>query len=363
MSNSLQIEILQGEEQFYELRGEWTTLLSADFNSTAFQLWEFLYPHWKYRKSGRQLYLLTGRSEEGQLQVIAPFWRQIVKKGISLKMLEFIGTRGLDYLDFIVSSEVNKEQALKSTVSYLMSNKNDWDVISLSELRKDSKDLIISMLNELGIEYALSECSTCVRVALPDNWEDYKKSLGRSTRKDLNYDENRLDKAFNVDFAVRAENTQDLSEMVNELQEIHQNRWVQAGGKGAFYQGWMKSLDGDIVKGCADRGVLRYFALYVDGRPVAGLSGFSLRDIIYTHTMSVSMDEKYRKFSIGNVLLQKALKWSIENGYRIFDLSRGDEQYKFKFGGKAYSNYRLDIHKNIIWKNILNLGRRLYKVI
>jgi len=362
MIDSLQINVVQEEKEFFELRDEWAELLSQDCNATAFQAWDFLFPHWKFRKNGRQLYLITIRSETGKLHVIAPLWRQIVKKGITIEMIEFIGTRGLDYLDFIVTSEVNKEYALKSIFCHLMSNKQDWDIISLSELRKDSKDIIISVLNELGVKYSLNKCSTCVRVALPDNWEDYKKFLGRSTRKDLNYDENRLDKVFNVDFVVRAENTKDMIQMVTELQEIHQSRWLQAAEKGAFHQKWMKELDKEIITGCAENGSLRYFILLVDNSPVAGLSGFSFNDVIYTHTMSVSTDGKYRKFSIGNVLLQKALKWSIENGYRIFDLSRGDELYKFKFGGKAYCNYRLDIHKNIIWKNILNLGRRLYRL-
>lgn len=358
--NEILVEVLKDEKRFFELRGEWSELLAKDLNATVFQSWDFLYPNWKYRKNGRLLYVITLRSKDGKLQAIAPFWIQIVKKGITLKMIEFVGTRGLDYLDFIVSREVDRKKVIKDILTYVLNNKNDWNIISLSELREKSKDFLNGVFEKLKVNYSFSKCSTCVKINLPETWEDYKKSLGSSTRKDLNYDENRFDKAFDVDFLVYTENSSQLQMMLASLQKIHQSRWKNTGVKGSFHEEWMQDLDKDIVISCAEKGILRYFILLVDGIPVAGLSGFSFDSTIYTHTMSISIDEKYRKFSIGNVLLQKAIKWSIENGYKFFDLSRGNEQYKFKFGGKAEDNYRFEIYKNVMWKGIFNLGRNIY---
>lgn len=361
MSEHFKIEVLRDERQFYELRDEWSELVTKDAHATTFQTWEFIYPHWKYRNNGRLLYLITVRSNDGVLQAIAPFWVQTIKKGITLKVVEFIGTRGLDYLDFIVSQETNKEEVLKNIFSFLLADKkDDWNVISLSELRSNSKNILNKVFDDLGIRYSLNKCSTCVRINLPGTWQEYKKSLSPSTRKDTNYDENRFEKTFNGKFCIFVQNSPEFQMVISELQKIHQNRWETISEKGSFHKDWMKDLDNEIVIGASERGVLRYFVLHADGVPVAGLSGFSFDSTIYTHTMSINTDEKYRKYSIGNVLLQKAIKWSIENGYKYFDLSRGDEPYKFKFGGKAENSYRVEIYKNIIWKYVLNLGRKVY---
>ncbi|MEW5830742.1 MAG: GNAT family N-acetyltransferase, partial [Chloroflexota bacterium] len=45
------------------------------------------------------------------------------------------------------------------------------------------------------------------------------------------------------------------------------------------------------------------------------------------------LDFGFRDLSPGWVLLGYLLQWANENGRREFDFMRGDEDYKFKFGG------------------------------
>ncbi|MGB4595586.1 MAG: GNAT family N-acetyltransferase, partial [Anaerolineaceae bacterium] len=42
---------------------------------------------------------------------------------------------------------------------------------------------------------------------------------------------------------------------------------------------------------------------------------------------------KFSQLSPGWVLLAYLLQWAIENGFSEVDMMRGDENYKYKFGG------------------------------
>jgi CelD/BcsL family acetyltransferase involved in cellulose biosynthesis len=44
-------------------------------------------------------------------------------------------------------------------------------------------------------------------------------------------------------------------------------------------------------------------------------------------------DWEFRSFSPGWLLLANLIRWATENGISAFDFMRGDENYKYKFGG------------------------------
>ncbi|MCB0446727.1 MAG: GNAT family N-acetyltransferase, partial [Gelidibacter sp.] len=55
-------------------------------------------------------------------------------------------------------------------------------------------------------------------------------------------------------------------------------------------------------------------------------------------------DPDYYKFSIGKTSIIKLLEWCFENKYRISDFSKGDFDYKHKWGNVAY-----DFHYHIFY--------------
>jgi CelD/BcsL family acetyltransferase involved in cellulose biosynthesis len=71
---------------------------------------------------------------------------------------------------------------------------------------------------------------------------------------------------------------------------------------------------------------------------------FDYADHIWVYNSGLSFE--YRELSPGWVLLGHLLKWANENKRRTFDFMRGDEDYKFRFGGVARYVARALIERN-----------------
>lgn len=53
--------------------------------------------------------------------------------------------------------------------------------------------------------------------------------------------------------------------------------------------------------------------------------------------LSINMD--YRRYSPGGLLINETIKYISLKEFREFDLQRGDESYKYNYGGTDYQNH------------------------
>jgi CelD/BcsL family acetyltransferase involved in cellulose biosynthesis len=82
---------------------------------------------------------------------------------------------------------------------------------------------------------------------------------------------------------------------------------------------------------CAFRGgFLQLSFLEINGEKAAAKMLFKYRDILWAYNSGV--DQRFREYSPGWVLLGYILQWANENGFEEFDFMRGDETYKYRFG-------------------------------
>lgn len=77
-----------------------------------------------------------------------------------------------------------------------------------------------------------------------------------------------------------------------------------------------------------------------DETPIGVTLNFHSEDVLF-ETITV-FDPDYYKFSIGKTSIIKLLEWCFENNYRISDFSKGDFEYKHKWGNQVYDfNYHI----------------------
>lgn len=131
-----------------------------------------------------------------------------------------------------------------------------------------------------------------------------------------------------------------FSAAIESLQQLHQARRAQLGDVGVFESASVAQMNAMLLKASGERGWTRLFLLSLDGTVVGAFSGFVFRDQLVGETFSISPDERWRTFSVGNVLLGLIIRWGIERGLTAVDLTRGNEPYKRRFGGIPASNYR-----------------------
>lgn len=277
-------------------------------------------------------------SDSSGLVALAPLW--VTTVGHTVDILGFIGDHGLDYLDFIVRSSHERDAALNHMMAFIMQSKS-WHLLVLSELRYQSTATICGVLDQLSIPYLCRPISTCYAIPLPASYEQYLSSLGKSTRRRLLYDARRLEALYSASFSVYKEFTPEFRRILEKVHNIHQERWAAASEPGVFQSLDARQMDYSINEALYKNGMLRYFVLSVDDDPIAALSAAQLGNHLYTHIMSVSRHEEYRKWSPGMVMLSNVVEWAIGQGLRTLDLTRGSEPYKMSLGGVSSSNYRV----------------------
>jgi CelD/BcsL family acetyltransferase involved in cellulose biosynthesis len=69
----------------------------------------------------------------------------------------------------------------------------------------------------------------------------------------------------------------------------------------------------------------------VEGQKAAGYLNFDYLNRIWVYNSGI--ERRYRELSPGWVLLGHLLEWANENKRSEFDFMRGDEDYKYRFGG------------------------------
>jgi CelD/BcsL family acetyltransferase involved in cellulose biosynthesis len=89
----------------------------------------------------------------------------------------------------------------------------------------------------------------------------------------------------------------------------------------------------------AVRGWLRQYVLRIGGAAAAVNYGFSLRGRSYYYIGG--FDPQFEPSSPGALLLQHVLSEAIAEGVAEFDLLRGGELYKYRWGAESRPQYRL----------------------
>ena len=121
---------------------------------------------------------------------------------------------------------------------------------------------------------------------------------------------------------------------------------MQASGpeKAAFLSPQMHAAFGDILRVTQAAGMLGLCFLELEGRRLAAYAYFSMGETIYLYNSGYEPGA-YALLSPGWVLLAQLIERAIESGHRRFDFMRGDETYKYRFGGEDERVFCLTISR------------------
>jgi CelD/BcsL family acetyltransferase involved in cellulose biosynthesis len=113
--------------------------------------------------------------------------------------------------------------------------------------------------------------------------------------------------------------------------------------KAAFLTDVMRSQMKAGVHAAFRAGWLQLAFMEVDGEKACGYLNFDYDNKIWVYNSG--LDRKFMDLSPGWVLLGYLLQWANENKRAEFDFLRGDEDYKYKFGGLDRHVMRVKITK------------------
>jgi CelD/BcsL family acetyltransferase involved in cellulose biosynthesis len=327
------IEVIAGARELFSLRDEWNALLQRTPSDGVFLTHEWLHTWWKHLAEGRRLSVLAVRSN-GVLEAIVPLaLRPPQYSRMMPQLFEFIGTGviGSDYLDIIVPDE-KRESVLPEIGRYL---RQQGIMLHLGQARADGN--AAGLAQQLAAEHwgvVKRSINVCPFIRLEGHsWETYLAALGSSHRYNLQRRSRKL--ANSQGFEVLCASTpQEADRFLEILIDLHRKRWSsRREASDAFQNEEIIDFHREFVQLALNRGWLRLWTIWLDGRPLAALYALSYRG---RHSFYQSgFDPECHQWSPGLVIMGLSIRKAVEEGASEYDFLHGNEEYKFHWAREA----------------------------
>ncbi len=312
---------------------EWDQLLKNSVSPVPFLTYEYLDAWWQTRGGGEwpeeSRLILVAAFEDDHLVGIAPLFHTRNTAGDSALM--FVGAIEVsDFLDFIVKPE-DLPPFLSGLIDFLLKDAElpAWQVLDLYNILDESPSLDALKLEgeKYGWSHEQSRLQPSPNITLPGDFETYLAGIDKKQRHEIrrklrNLDTSPVDGGFYI--------VQEADQLHAEV-EAFLDMMAQDPSKQAFLIPAMRQHLHNTARAAFEHGWLQLAFFTLDGEKAAASMSFIYNDLLWLYNSG--WEWAYRDFSPGWLLLAYLLRWATENNIHGFDFMRGDESYKYKFGG------------------------------
>jgi len=314
----------------------WNTLVGQSIADTPFSRYEYLSEWWKTLGGGEwtgrgevispQL-VLVSVTENDQLIGIAPLF---IAEYDGQQTLLLVGSIEIsDYLDLIVR-EQDVLRFLSGLLDFLAtSSAGNWSALDWYNIPDSSptRAALKAEFEKRGWAYHAEIYRPTPRIALNGSFEEYLARLDKKQRHEIRRKMRRAaESELNVRFYV-VDKDADIEAELNSFFHL----MIQDPNKALFLKDMMRDQMSTTIRTAFEQGYLWLAFLEIDGAKVAASLNFDYKNKLWGYNSGVSRE--HMELSPGWVLLGHTIQWCCENGRYEFDFMRGDEEYKYRFGG------------------------------
>lgn len=331
-------------ETLKPLAPTWNALVQAGVTNAPFLRYEYLFTWWSTRGGGEwdqnaQLAVIT--AHEGQELVgIAPLFLTTNHDGQTALML--LGSIEIsDYLDLIVRPE-QLQVFISGLMDWLRSDfPTAWQVLDLYNLPDSSPSLAAIEKSLAGTDwgYAQNIYQPSPFITLSGNFETYLNGIDKKQRHEIR---RKIRRAEESNRGVRWYIVEDETKLDSEMDDFL-GLMDHDSEKTAFLTTDMRLQMKKSAQAAFSAGYLQLAFLEVDGKKACGYLNFDYDRKIWVYNSG--LDRQFMDLSVGWVLLGYLLEWANNHQHTEFDFLRGDEDYKYKFGGQKRHVMRVKISK------------------
>ena len=308
----------------------WNALVEQSIADTPFSRYEYLSEWWKTLGGGEwenvELVLISA-AENDQLIGIAPLF---IAEYEGQRALMLIGSIEIsDYLDLIVRAE-DLPRFLSGLLDFLASSCADkWSALDWYNL-PDSSPTLAALKAEgekRGWTHHEEIYRPTPRIPLNGSFEAYLERIDKKQRHEIRRKMRRAaESEKNVRFYI-VDGTADINAEIDDFFHL----MVQDPNKENFLHPAMREQMTVTIQNAHAQGYLWLGFLEVDGAKAAASLNFDYKNKLWGYNSGVGRG--HMELSPGWVLLAYVIQWCCENGRYEFDFMRGDEEYKYRFGG------------------------------
>jgi len=325
------------------LKDHWNHLLHTCAINVPFLTFEYQQAWWQTRGGGEwpqdsQL-MIAAAFDDDQLVGVAPLFH--ADNILGQPALMFVGAIEVsDFLDFIVKP-ADLPAFTAGLLDFLVKDDRipPWQILDLYNLLDDSPTLAV--LEEAAKAHGWSHQQIHLQpapyVPLPGDYPSYLASLDKKQRHEIRRKWRNVENSLaKPDFYV----VEDREQLAPET-EAFISMMAQDPNKRDFLTDAMRQHLHNTTQTAFDEGWLHLSFFTLDGVKAAGHLSFLYNDRLWLYNSG--WEWEFRDYSPGWVHLAYLMQWANENGIQELDFMRGDEPYKYKFGGIDRNIYRVTL--------------------
>ena len=319
----------------------WNSLVKQGIADTPFSRYEYLSEWWKTLGGGEwkeATLVLVSAIENDQLLGIAPLF---ITEYDGQQALMLVGSIEIsDYLDLIVGED-DLPRFLSGLLDFLTSSLTDnWSAIDWYNL-PDSSPTLAGLKTESerrGWTYQEEVYHPTPYIPLNGSFDEYLSRLEKKQRHEIRRKMRRAAESGRVRFYVVDKDANIEAEL-----EGFFHLMIQDPNKAMFLRDVMRDQMSTTIQAAHEQGYLWLGFLEVDGVKVAASLNFDYKNKLWGYNSGVS--RTHMELSPGWVLLAHTIQWCCEHNRYEFDFMRGDEEYKYRFGGVNRYVMRVKINR------------------
>ncbi len=328
----MNLSLISSLEEWKELEAEWNRLVNQSFNPYPFLKFWYQSNWWQTLGGGEwtletsKLSIILARKNR-QLIGIAPLFHSA--KPDFEPALRFIGQVEVsDYLDFISKPE-DLPEFLEALLKFIDSSEQiPAKKLELANIESNSPTLPIlqSVCLQSGRSFEQRILQPAPSIHLPATWDEYLQSLSKKQRHEVRRKERNTERDHKTEL-VFTNKPSDLKPVMSKLIEMMRHEEKKAKFLTPLTEQYLFSLAEQALAA----GRLNLASLMLDDQQAATYFNFLSGNKLWVYNTGWNLE--FSKTSPGWVLLTKLIQWAIENGLDEVDLLRGNEDYKYRFGG------------------------------
>ncbi len=321
-------EIIRDPAHLAALVPEWRDLWHRSEIATPFQSPDWLLPWWDTFAPGELRCIAVYAGE--RLIALAPLYRE---SGVCGPRLLAVGVSISDYLDILIDpAHSDSVSALASAIEEM----EDIEAVEWNEMQPDAGALRLPPPS--GWDVRRTAASPCPVVALPEDREQLRNVISPSRWRHLRTAQNRAARCGET--VILQGDVDNSAALLNELVRLHRAS-SRKRDDDVFSDPRVAEFHAAALPQLARLGLVRLYALSIDGHIAAVYYGFQHRDRAYAY--QCGYDPAFAFQSPGALLIAHAMKQAIREGAREFHFLRGNEPYKYEWGARDRMNicYRL----------------------
>ncbi|MBI2399686.1 MAG: GNAT family N-acetyltransferase, partial [Deltaproteobacteria bacterium] len=291
-------EVIGTVEGLHAIRQDWDRLLEACPYSTPFQAYEWQVAWWKRFGQGRLMTLAMRVA--GRLCGLAPLF--VNNNGEVL----FIGSGISDYLGVLLEPSI--EIAGAEAVFNHLAGYGGWGLCRLQDTMPSCA--LLAVKPSYGFKSVIVPGEICLCADLPPSVEAFRKRHGRTGGCGSRKAWRRLsNKGLKVEAAG---NEAEAVSFLETLFRLHSKKWEAAGKSGVLQDQEIRAFHAETALGFQKRGELRLYRMLFEGKELAVLYGFALKNRLYAYLMGYDPD--FSKLSPGILMLLSVAEDCITRG-------------------------------------------------